>query len=178
MKNILSLLLITYFFCYAKCNKEDLDFSALPPATQEGRNTLGFMFNGNPWTPKGFNGTANLSLYYDATYSGGVFNLAAYRILNSQTGARQRIVLFGDSIQTPQRIFLPNKNKFAVIFRNDLSGCDYNSTDSTVTIRGGYFDVKKIDRVNNIFSGEFELTLQKNGCENIKITHGRFDMKY
>ena len=79
MKNILSLFLIGFFFCFAKCNKDDIDISALPPATQEGRNTLGFMLNGKPWTPKGFNGRANLSIDVDFAFNSGGFSIAAYR---------------------------------------------------------------------------------------------------
>jgi len=66
----------------SSCKKEKIDPNALPQTTQEGKNTLGFLLNGQTWTPNGFNGTANLSLSYDATFSGGVFNLAAYRYVN------------------------------------------------------------------------------------------------
>ncbi len=74
MKNLISLFLIITLFSFAKCHKDKIDSNGLPAATQEGKNTLGFILNGKPWTPKGFNGTANLSLYYDPIYSGGVFS--------------------------------------------------------------------------------------------------------
>jgi hypothetical protein len=177
MKNILFFLIMSSF-CYAKCNKDKIDSNGLPPARQEGKNTFGFLLNGQTWMPQGFNGTANLSLYYDQTFSGGVFNLAAYRIINSSTGIRQRITMYGDSIQSLQKIILPNKNRFGLIFRNDVSNCDYDTDDSSVTVVGGYFDIKKLDKTNNIFSGEFEIKLKMNGCEDVQISQGRFDVRY
>lgn len=178
MKNLLFIFCILTIFCSVKCEKERIDFNGLPSATQEGKNTLGFLMNGQPWSPKGFNGTANLSLYYDATFSGGVFNLAAYRIINSSSGSRQRLTMYGDSIQVAQKIILPNKNKFGAIFRNDISGCDYDFSDSSVKIISGYFDIQKLDKVNGIFAGEFDVKFKKNDCEDVEITQGRFDMKF
>lgn len=176
MKTTLTAIAIISIFCFAKCQKEKPDSNGLPPVTQEGKNTFGFMLNGQPWTPLGNNGTANLSLYYDATFAGGGFNLAAYRIISN--GVRQRLTIFGDSIQYAQRIILPNSSKFGAIFRNDISGCDYDVTDTTVKITGGYFDLKKLDKINNIFSGEFEIKFKKTGCEDVQISQGRFDMKF
>lgn len=142
MKNTFILVFIVILFSNARCRKDQIDSNGLPPATQEGENTLGFLLNGQPWTPQGNNGTANLSLYYDPTFSGGVFNLAAYKIINSSAGIRQRITMYGDSIQFAQKITLPNKNKFGAIFRNGVSGCDYDVSDTSVKIVGGYFDIK------------------------------------
>ncbi len=163
---------------FATCKKTPTSNNALPPATQEGKNTFGFLLNGKPWAPQGNNGTANLSLYYDPNFSGGVFNLAAYNIISSSPRIRQRITMYGDSIQFPQKIILPNKNKFGISFSNDVSACDYDTFDTSVIITGGYFDIQKLDKSKNIFSGEFELKIKKNGCEDVQISQGRFDMKY
>ncbi|MBC7391110.1 MAG: hypothetical protein H7329_18030 [Opitutaceae bacterium] len=176
MKKIITATLILTVFCFAECKKNKPDSNGLPAATQEGKNTFGFLLNGQLWKPQGNNGTANLSLYYDAAIAGGGFNLAAYRIIS--TGVRQRLTMFGDSIQYAQRIVLPNPNKFGAIFRNDVLGCDYDIADTIVKITGGYFDLKKLDKINNIFSGEFEIKFKKAGCEDVQISQGRFDMKF
>jgi len=175
---LLFALIFPFTFISCKKHKNDAPVDPLPPASQTGANTLGFLLNRQPWTPKGFNGTANLSLNYDPTLSGGVFNLSAYKILNSSTGTRQRITMFGDSIQFAQKIILPNRNKFGAIFRDDVSGCDYDISDSNVAIVGGYFDITKLDKSNNIFAGEFEIKFKKVGCGDIEISQGRFDLKY
>jgi hypothetical protein len=176
IKRLLGIAIVYCLFCFAQCKKSNPDSNGLPAATQEGKNTLGFLLNGQPWTPQGNNGTANLSLYYDATLAGGGFNLAVYRIISS--GVRQRLTMFGDSIQSAQKIILPNPNKFGAIFRNDVSGCDYDIADTLVKITGGFFDLKKLDKINNIFSGEFEIKFKRPGCEDIQISQGRFDMKF
>ncbi len=180
MKDLLYTLAVIACFWFAGCKKHHTTQPdnpyGLPNATQEGKNTLGFLLNGEPWTPKGFNGTANLDLYYDETFQNGVFNLSAYKILNTQ-GQRQRINIYGDFVQGPENIALPDST-FGVVFKDDVSGCDYYESDSNTQITNGYFNIKKLDKVNKIFSGEFEFTITKNGCPDIQITEGRFDMKY
>ena len=178
MKKLITAISILFVFCFANCKKNNTDSNGLPPATDEGKNTLGFLLNGQPWTPKGFAGTANLSLYYDATFQGGVFNLSAYKILSSSPTKSQILTLFGDSIQSPGRIILPNKNKFGFSFTNDANGCRYDTFDSTTKIIGGFFDIQKLDKINNIFSGQFEFKFSSSGCEVVQITQGRFDMKF
>ena len=63
------LLLATIILCSLQCRKTPrptvTDIPGLPPATQTGANTLGFLLNGQPWTPQGSNGTANLSIDFD-----------------------------------------------------------------------------------------------------------------
>ena len=178
MKKIIIAVLILTVFCFADCKKNKPDSNGLPAATQEGKNTLGFLLNGQPWTPKGFAGTANLSLDYDATYQGGVFNISAYKILSSSPTKTQILTLFGDSIQNPGRIILPNKNKFGFSFNNDATSCRYDTFDSTTKIISGYFDIQKLDKTNGIFSGQFEIKFNNSGCETIEISQGRFDLKF
>jgi hypothetical protein len=177
MKKILSLLLITYFFCYAKCNKEDLGFSALPPATQEGRNTLGFMLNGKPWTPKGFNGRANLSIDVDFGFNSGGFSIAAYREIPPNTDESFGIGI-KDSLNfmlIPVTLQLNKNSLYGVRFANTM--CDYYWSDIN-TFSSGNLSITKLDRANRIISGTFNATLYRSGCDTIKITEGRFDMKY
>ena len=177
MKNSILPLLIVLTFCFTNCKKNKTVSNLLPPATQDGKNTLGFLLNGQLWKPEGFNGTANLSLYYDPLFSAGVFNLAAYKIFNT-TGSRQRITFFGDTIQTAQKIFLPSK-RFGFVFRDNISGCDYDTTDSSENIiLGGFFDIQKLDKINGIFAGVFDIKIKKNGCQDIQMINGRFDMKF
>lgn len=171
--------LFIIFFSTAGCKKHKTDnlIDKLPPPTQEGKNTLGFLLNGQPWTPKGFNGSAtNLSLYYDPSFRGGVFNIYSYRRFDQNGGLRQSFSIASDSIQTQQRINVGMKN-FIVVFRDNTGNCDMSSSDSTVKTTG-FCEISKIDKVNQIFSGIFEFQFIKNGCDTIRITSGRFDLKY
>ena len=178
MKNTIQLLLIAFVFCLAQFKKANTDSNNLPAATQEGKNTLGFLLNGQPWTPQGNNGTGNLSLYYDATFQAGVFNLSGYRNVSNTNGNRQSLTMYGDSIQIAQKIILPNKNKFGLTFWDEANSCTYDTFDSTTRIISGYFDIKKLDKVNRIFSGEFEIKFTKTGCGEMQVAQGRLDMKY
>ena len=86
--------------------------------------------------------------------------------------------MYGDSIQGAQKIILPNKNKFGLTFWDEVKYCTYDTFDSTAQILSGYFDLKKLDKVNRIFSGEFEIKFKKTGCDDVQITQGRFDLKF
>ena len=57
----------------------------------------------------------------------------------------------------------------------DYPKCEYDR-DSTV-YREGKLTITKFDLENQIISGTFEFTLTKPGCDTIKVTQGRFDMK-
>ncbi len=176
MRTLIFSLLIISIFSFAKCNKDKIDSNGLPPATQEGKNTLGFLLNGIPWTPKGFNGTANLSLYYDPMYMGGVFNISCY---NRQSGSsnRQLLGFFADSVQQTQKLVFGRKDFGVEFYDNFKINCNFSSRDSMV-ISEGYCEITKIDKANGIFSGVFEFTLKKTNCTTVKITQGRFDLKF
>ena len=83
MKKTLYAFLILFAFCFAKCEKDKIDSNGLPPATQEGKNTLGYMLNGQPWTPQGFSGTGNLSVDFDSGVDNGVVGISGYRIITN-----------------------------------------------------------------------------------------------
>lgn len=178
IKIVIGLVSIYCIFCFAQCKKSNPDSNGLPAPTQEGKNTLGFLLNGQTWTPQGNNGTGNLSLDYDATFQGGIFNLSAYRNVSNTNGSRQSLTMYGDSVQSPQRIILPNKNKFGLTFWDEANHCTYDTFDSTTNIINGYFDIQKLDKINRIFSGEFQIKFIKAGCTDVQISQGRFDLKF
>jgi hypothetical protein len=178
MKKLTYYLSAIALLLFTNCKKDNTNSNGLPAVTQEGKNTLGFLLNGQTWIPQGNNGTGNLDLYYDATFQGGVFNLSAYRNISTTNGSRQSLVIYGDSIQVAQRIILPNKNKFGLTFWDEANHCTYDTFDSTTQILSGFFDLKKLDKVSRIFSGEFEIKFKKTGCDEVQVTQGRFDMKF
>jgi hypothetical protein len=174
----LFLLLSFLSFCSLRCHKDQIDNnSGLPPATQEGKNTLGFLLNGQPWTPQGFNGTANLSIDYDPGFNSGVLGISAYRIISSSN--REYFSLgIKDSLNyysAPFSFQLTNSGLYRIYFSNNT--CTFFSTDSN-TVVNGKLSVSKLDKTNHIISGTFDAKLYKPGCDTIKITDGRFDLKY
>ena len=64
-----------------------------------------------------------------------------------------------------------------------LNSCRNNSNDTLIAnsdqLRcSGQLTVAKLDTSAGIVSGTFNATLFKPGCDTLKITEGRFDMKF
>ncbi len=81
MKTIMTAIGIISIFCFAQCKKNKPDSNGLPAATQEGKNTLGFLLNGQLWKPQGFRRTGHLSIDFDPNFNQGGFNIVAYNFV-------------------------------------------------------------------------------------------------
>jgi len=175
LKLPLGITLIYCLFCFAQCKKSNPDSNGLPAATQDGKNTLGFLLNGQPWKPQGVRGTGNLSIDYDPGFNQGIFGIVAYNFVPANS--EQLTIGIRDSlnfINAPSTFTLSNRSLFGISYSSD---CDLFSTYSDVTSSGS-MTITKLDRTNRIISGTFSATLTKTGCTEIKITDGRFDMKF
>lgn len=165
-------------FSSSSCKKETPNPNNLPPTTQTGANTLGFLLNGQPWKPEGFNGTANLSLYYDPNFRGGVFNIYCYKQPINST-VDQIFSIASDSIQQIGRLTFGMKNFVVGYGDAKFPTCQFDTSDSSNKVKtSGYCDITKLDKINHIMSGQFTFTLIRSGCDTIKITEGRFGLKY
>ncbi len=174
--SILSLLFLLIISSGTNCKKNNPE-SGLPPATQEGKNTCGFLVNGKVWLPRGDNGYPNLSCYYDETYMGGTFNTNGYRYEPDDNSKFSTFAVAAYNV-TNTGIYKLNINANAVgVFTGIESGCSYRWND-TIPNHNAFLNIAKLDKVKRIISGTFEYTLTRIGCETIRITQGRFDMKY
>ena len=176
IKIAISFVSIYCLFCFAKCKKDNPDNNGLPAATQEGKNTLGFLLNGQPWKPQGVRGTGNLSIDFDPAFNQGVFNIVAYNFVPSIS--EQFIIGVKDSlnfINAPANFNLRNNSLLGVAYTN--SNCSIFSNEAS-TLVSGNLSLTKLDRTNRIIAGTFSFTLNKTGCSEIRITDGRFDMKF
>ncbi len=184
MKHNIYILLLAVTIGFTQCCKEkphtdnNNNIPGLPPATQMGANTLGFLLNGVPWVPAGNNGTANLSMDFDPGINNGYFSIAAYstRALNKS----DIIVAVQDSVNfavTPITYRIGTLLNGFVLF-TDSAYCERRSNDNS-TYSTGYITLTKIDRTMGVISGFFECTIFNPSCgDTIKITNGRFDMKF
>jgi hypothetical protein len=176
MKKIFFLLLIAFLFTGAKCRKDKPDSNGLPPATQEGKSTVGFFINGKPWKPQGTRVTSNLSIDYDPGFNQGIFNIVAYNFVPAIS--EQFTIGIRDSlnfIEAPKTFNLNSGSIYVISFSNQY--CEYFSTLSDVE-SSGTLTLTKLDRNNKIISGSFNARLIRTGCDTINISEGRFDMKY
>jgi len=148
----------------------------LPPATQNGTYAFGFLLNGQPWTPKGSNGTDNYQLVYDPGYHGGDLEIRAYRYLPGQPHS-QYIYLAGAPISKPGTYPLDGVAAGAYYSTGIIGPC-YEYTYRTPGYKvSGQLVVTRLDLSAGIVSGTFAFTLSQPGCDTIKATYGRFDKK-
>lgn len=179
MKKVLIFIVIISFYCFAGCKKDKQDINGLPPPTQDGNNTLGFLINGQPWRPQGNNGTGNLSIDFDSGFNNGILGIVAYRTLSS-ADKTQFILGIIDSLNyktAPFTLVIKKKSIGGLSFSTS-SYCDILHTDTTI-FETGTISISKLDRTSRIISGTFEGVLFKQICgDTVRITDGRFDMKF
>ncbi len=150
-----------------RCQKDQITFSSvdnLPPFTQEGKNTLGLLINGEIWIPRGSIFRTTLRADYDGNY----FGFSANRTISND---EQSSILVG----------LKNVNRLGIYnYGNDFSTLIYSSTLENyfeATVVSGYVEITKLDLTNRIISGKFEFKLRKTGSKDLNATEGRFDFK-
>ena len=175
MKKLITAILILSVFCFAQCKKSAPDSNGLPAATQDGKNTLGFLLNGQPWKPQGVRGTGNLSIDFDPSFNQGIFSIVAYNFNTSVS--EQFIIGVKDSLNFINAPITLSLNRLSLYSVSYNTPCDYFNQLNDVTSSGS-MTITKLDRTNRIISGTFTAALQKTGCTEIKITDGRFDMKF
>ena len=177
---LLSLILIMGM----KCKKDETGIEALPPATQEGKNTFGCLVNGEAFTPKGSNlGGPILSSYYQylntSTAQGYFFNVSANKNENNiaksvNLGANN--VLIGEG----KTYILKNHSEANETYGRFgiTSGSGNTNEYLTKNIFRGELYVSKFDESKQIVSGTFWFDAVNEKGEKVEVREGRFDMKY
>jgi hypothetical protein len=177
MKHIsLITILLLIIISSSNCIKNGTYTAQLPPATQEGKNTCGFLVNGKVWLPKGDNGYQNLSCDYDETFMGGAFNINGYRYESGANNSTS-FVVGSDGIQSTGLYKLNLRAGRVGRYINSLTLCSYEWSD-TIPNHNAFLNITKLDKQKRIVSGTFEFALVTSGCDTVRITQGRFDMNY
>ena len=175
------LLCLMIFTSSLKCKKNPPPLiidntEKLPPATQEGKNTCGFLLNGKVWVPKGNSGRSNPRWYFDPGLNNGSFNLVGTRTENiGDTSFTGFSLSFNNFSAGYYRINIDSSK--AGVFTNSKNYCSYWWLD-TIKNHNSFVNITKFDTQNRIIAGTFEFTLYKPGCDTVRITQGRFDVKY
>jgi len=168
MKKLILLIgiLLTVNSCSKKNDPTLTPLEQLPEATQTGKGTFGCLINGEPFV-------VNNTSQQVAIYQGGQLQFGATLDINNND----------ESISFNLINPLENGIAYSLIEINYKSGyskrkgniiCMYEFENTYA----GNVIFTKIDRINYIISGTFEFSTNKNGCKDIKITNGRFDLKY
>lgn len=177
MKNVLFVFLLPFLFS-ASCKKGVTPTpisvaEELPLATQDGKNTFGCLINGNVWVPYKTDFSRKLEVWYDPSYHLGTLRIIAER---RKKDIDQSITIACDTLNKPGTYQI-GKRPGRIYFDDLIKGCVYSDFDSSVQT-SGILTVTKLDISNRIMSGTFEFIIFKSGCDTIKATQGRFDIKF
>jgi len=161
--------------CGQRKSRDPQPEAQLPAATQTGANTFGCLVNGEPWTPKGSNGTSNFSVVVNPSYAEGWLSVVAYRY-GTTADDKQTIGINSDSLGSIGTYTLRTGGKHRAGIIDRKKGCEYFSMDSGTYCKGS-FTLTRVDLAAGVISGTFAFTLHKPGCDSIRVTNGRFDKR-
>lgn len=145
--------------------------NVLPPATQEGKNTFGCKVNGEIWIPNGSFSFPRLDGYYDK----GIVSLRAHKDGPAQNDL-EAFGMYHGKIKNGTGTYSMTsvRGEVSVSFFKGIGNEDF-ITDSLHT---GYLTITRLDSVNSILAGTFYFDAISDQGNIIKITDGRFDLKY
>ena len=154
----------------------------LPPVTQEGKNSFGSLLNGQVLIPKGNNGRNNPSVQYDPTSANGSFSLYMYNISKGDS-VRQSFQIGAKNLHQPGTYPITTPmTDISIIYNKSLTGTnhvwEYNGQDIANVKQEGSVTITKLDLNQQIISGTFSCTLIKKNSDTIRVSDGRFDVKF
>jgi len=174
-----------------QCSKTTVDPNGLPPETQTGAGTFACKINGVVWQYKDpnyeFLSTKPVTHWeFDNNSYGGILYLNGLRYLDG-INENDFLNIGLDSLNfKKEAIVIPKTGNFSVsyiIYKQALQNCSqYSSNPNYDTSNNfsssGKLNVTRFDKVAKIISGNFYCTIKQSGCDTLKITDGRFDIKY
>ena len=171
------LLLIPLLFLMAQCHKTPTPTPDpepdLPPATQEGKGTIGCYINGKPWVPKSYIAIGSpkyLEVVFDK-FDNNYFGLTA--IIDGSLNQSLKI----EAYNTRLGMNIAQKIGPYQFLNFDFGNCATFIIDSTNT-SNNYINITKLDTVKNIVSGTFGFRAINKCRDTVKITSGRFDTHF
>ncbi|MDP9048260.1 MAG: DUF6252 family protein [Bacteroidota bacterium] len=180
----IALVIFSLIILSGSCKKNNVqpqsELSKLPPATQTGANTFGCLVNGQAFLPGGpFLSSSRLQCNYIFTAGGYHFTVAANH--KNQDGSITDIVFGTDSLAISEGQTLIFKisgsgNVDALFDLITITG-NQNRYITTNTV-SGQVTITKFDQTNQIVSGMFYFNAVNNAGDIVKVTDGRFDMRY
>ena len=176
MKAILFLLL--WLPLAVGCKKNEIN--ALPPATQEGRNTLGFLLDGKAWVPDGgglFTGIKPVEGGYQGNFDGFPYDNVWIRTARKdgsgldiylRTANNSGVYLLNQTTQIRPTILVPQ----SYAYYHDGSGKYLTNNQYT-----GSVTITKADPIGGTIAGIFSFAAKDYSSGRIiTVTEGRFDV--
>lgn len=174
------------------CTKDDIDPNGLPKATQSGKNTAGFLLNGQPWLPA-INRSLPANPVVGATrssriYQGGRSLQISFARYQSQSSTEfTALNLIFHDLKQPGTFDLNQdidpfvisgpRPPYAVYTADPEPGPKREYYTSSIT--RGQVIITRFDTVARVVSGTFAAKVQEeSGTEVLDITQGRFDCSF
>lgn len=166
-KTFYYILLLLSLLGLGGCNDDDNNtptnpVDLLPPATQTGANTFGYLINGEPLS-------ITNSYHMTAIYQGGGVQFGGggvYMVVLDPFTVNIPYVFMGIGEGTARAKYTKQIEEGITCFY------EYGHTYE------GFVKFSKIDTNNYIISGTFEFSTVNEQCDTVRITNGRFDMRY
>ena len=173
-----------------QCSKTTVDPNTLPPETQTGAGTFACLINGAVWQYKNadnFYTSPKTRWEFDPNSMGGLLTVGAIRYSDG-INSDAILSLAADSLLFKKEKYVSKSyfGDFGIDYRDNSHnkvGCKEYYTipvfDSTSFFySNGKLTLTKLDQNARIISGLFYCTIYQTGCDTLKITEGRFDLKY
>jgi hypothetical protein len=176
---IITMLLFCATLLATSCKKDDDQannpIDALPPATQVGAQTFGCLVDGEVFLPKDIGGN-RLGAFYQ--------NIAGRFFLGITSNSESNNKSISISIQG-MNLEMIEENEYelgseedAKLFAVFIKGFQNELIIQTTNLKPGSIVITNHDIENFILSGTFEFTVTDERGTEIKVTDGRFDLKY
>ncbi len=166
----------------ASCKKEPVNqLSLLPPATQNGANTLGCLVNGDAFVPKNgglFSGPP-IKCQYGFSEHGYIFSIGGGS--EDKYGSISSVAISTDSLSISEGETLPLTKSFTpgMAFADYAGGNSVSVSSYTTNAYAiGQLTITHLDSINLIVSGTFQFNAVDKSGDTVRITNGRFDVHY
>ena len=151
----------------------------MPEFSESGEDIFAAYVNGELWLPRGRPHLFSTNLrvtYYNKGRYGGSLGIKAFRVTDT---IDESIFLFMSGVYSKGVFNLDDPEVGTITFQDE--NCHYGDgkgySDDVPAYRKGTLEITKLDTVNWIIAGRFDITLAKAGCDTIRITDGIFDLK-
>jgi hypothetical protein len=182
MKPILfSIFFGTYILIiFSDCKKSNpYSDNGLPPATQTGQGMFACRLNGKPWISRRGRPSLGANIIGDTTLTVGG------SVLLSPTGQERLGIVIEGIYEYSKKNYTLNDTltAYAVYEKSPGRECFLKVNTgfgdwAVKKVTGGIFILTKVDTVNKIVAGTFNFIVPTDFCDTLRITDGRFDIKY